>query len=58
VVVTARTRGGRVEDTPRRRDSKIIPGDNLQPEKARILLQLALTKTHDLKDITRIFDEY
>jgi L-asparaginase type II len=58
VVVTARTRGGRVQDTPRRRDSKIIPGDNLQPEKARILLQLALTKTHDPKEIARIFDEY
>jgi L-asparaginase type II len=58
VVATARTRGGRVQDTPRRREAKIIPGDNLQPEKARILLQLALTKTKDPKDIARIFNEY
>ena len=58
VVVTARTHGGRVQDTPRRRESGIIPADNLLPEKARILLQLALTKTTDPKEIKRIFDEY
>ena len=58
VVATARTFGGRVQDTPRRREAKIIPGDNLPPEKARLLLQLALTKTTDLAEITRIFDEY
>ena len=28
------------------------------PQKARILLMLALTKTHDQKEIQRIFDEY
>lgn len=58
VVATARTFGGRVQDTPRRREAKIIPGDNLPPEKARLLLQLALTKTTDLNEITRIFNEY
>jgi len=58
VVATARTNGGRVQDTPRRREAKIVPGDNLVPEKARILLQLALTKTSDLGEIKRIFDEY
>lgn len=58
VVVTARTRGGRVQDTPRRRQSGIIPADNLTPEKARLLLQVALTKTSDPKEIKRIFDEY
>lgn len=58
VVMTARTRGGRVQDTPRRREAKIVPGDNLVPEKARILLQLALTKTSDINEITRIFNEY
>ena len=57
-VATARTRGGRVEDTPRRREAKIVPGDNLPPEKARILLMLALTKTTDLAEIQRIFDTY
>ncbi len=58
VVMTTRTRSGRVQDTPRRKEALIVPGDNLLPEKARILLQLALTKTTDLKEITRIFDEY
>ena len=58
VAVTARTRGGRVQDTPRRRESKIVPADNLTPEKARMLLQVALTKTTDLTEIQRIFGEY
>lgn len=58
VVMTARTQGGRVQDTPRRRAAKIVPGDNLLPEKARILLQLALTQTSDLAEIERIFNEY
>jgi L-asparaginase len=58
VVATARTQGGRVQDTPRRREANIVPGDNLVPEKARILLQLALTKTSELAEIQRIFDEY
>jgi len=58
VVMTARTQGGRVQDTPRRRESNIVPGDNLVPEKARILLQLALSRTTDLGEITRIFNEY
>ena len=58
VVATARTHGGRVQDTPRRREAAIVPGDNLVPEKARILLQLALTRTSDLAEVTRIFNEY
>jgi len=32
--------------------------DNLTPQKARVLLRLALTKTRDPKEIQRIFDEY
>ena len=35
-----------------------IQGDTLSPQKARILLQLALTKTHDPKVIQTIFDRY
>lgn len=58
VVVTARTHGGRVQDTIRRKEAKIVPGDNFMPEKARILLQLALTKTSDIGEVTRIFNEY
>ena len=58
VVATARTHGGRVQDTPRRHESGVIPGDNLPPEKAKILLQLALTKTADPDELRRIFNEY
>jgi L-asparaginase len=58
VVATARTHGGRVQDTERRREANIVPGDNLPPEKARTLLQLALTQTTDLAEISRIFSEY
>ena len=36
----------------------MVPADNLNPQKARVLLMLALTKTHDLAQITRMFNEY
>jgi L-asparaginase len=36
----------------------MIPADTLNPQKARILLMLALTKTNDLKEIRRMFTEY
>lgn len=58
VVATARTYGGRVQDTPRRHEAGVIPGDNLPPEKAKILLQLALAKTHDPDELRRVFNEY
>jgi L-asparaginase len=58
VVATARTHGGRVQDTPRRREARIVPGDNLVPEKARILLQLALARGANLDEVTRVFSEY
>ena len=58
VVATAPTRSGRVQDTAFTRESGIIPGDNLAPQKARTLLRLALTKTADPGEIRRIFHEY
>jgi len=58
VVLTSRTGGGRVQNTPLLEAAKLVPGDNLPPEKARLLLQLALTKTHDPKEIKRYFDQY
>lgn len=36
----------------------IIPGDTLNPAKARILLQLALARKADFKEIKRYFAEY
>jgi len=35
-----------------------VSGDNLNPQKARVLLMLALTKTTDVKQIQRMFWEY
>jgi L-asparaginase len=36
----------------------LIPGDNLNPQKARILLMLALTRTNNRDEIKRMFAEY
>jgi L-asparaginase len=58
VVVTARARGGRVQESPQRTKAKIVNGDNLPLEKARLLLQLALTKASDWHKIKQYFDQY
>jgi L-asparaginase len=58
LVRSSRTGNGRVigrEDYDR---MGMIPADTLNPQKARILLMLALTKTRDLDEIRRMFDEY
>jgi L-asparaginase len=36
----------------------MVPADNLNPQKARILLMLALTRTTNLSEIQRVFAEY
>lgn len=36
----------------------MIPADTLNPQKARILLMLALTTTSDIDQIRRMFEEY
>lgn len=46
-------RNGEVEDDK----YDFVVADNLNPQKARILLMLALTKTTDAKEIQRIFWE-
>lgn len=56
IVVTAR--GGINNRIPVDVEDKFVEGDNLVAHKARILLQLALTKTTDLQEIQRIFNEY
>ena len=61
VVIVRSSRVGNglvVKGIQRYTDQKFLNGDNLNPQKARILLQLALTKTTDLEEIQRIFDEY
>ncbi len=39
-------------------DKTFITSDNLNPQKARVILQLALTKTNDKAKIQEMFEEY
>jgi L-asparaginase len=57
-VRASRTGNGRVIGRKEYDDLGTVPADNLSPQKARILLMLALTKTKDLHEIKRIFAEY
>lgn len=58
LVASSRTGNGRVVGRVKYDAMGIIPADNLNPQKARILLMLALTKTKDPAEIRRIFSEY
>lgn len=58
LVRASRAGNGRVTATAEYDGLGIIPADTLNPQKARILLMLALTKTSDPKEIRRMFAEY
>ncbi|MCX6860910.1 MAG: type II asparaginase [Verrucomicrobia bacterium] len=58
VVQSDRKGSGRVLQSERQFGRGIVTGDSLNPQKARILLRLALTKTREVKDLQRIFNEY
>ena len=58
VVVTTRAGAGRIIRTSVYRKNGMVAGDNLSPQKARILLQLALTRTQDPEEIQRMFNTY
>ena len=60
VVMTNRGGMGRVAETAGRQGEKrpLIYGDNLAPQKARILLMLALTTTKNPAELQRIFQQY
>ena len=59
IVRTSRTGNGTVINSlPKWDDEHFLKGDSLSPHKARILLSLALTKTNDLNEIQRMFNEY
>ena len=58
VVRSARVGAGRVVRDDNWQEPGFVAADNLSPQKARILLQLALTKTAKPDEIQKMFDEY
>ena len=59
VVLSSRTGSGVVcPNVEQYNKAGFIEGRTLNPQKARLLLQLALTKTNDPKEISRMFEEY
>jgi len=58
LVRSSRVGNGRVIGRDEYDKMGMIPADTLNPQKARILLMLALTKTTDHKQIARMFAEY
>ena len=58
LVRSARVGAGRVVRDDNWQEAGFVAADNLNPQKARILLQLGLTKTSNPNEIQRMFDEY
>lgn len=58
VVRSARVGEGRVIRDDNWQEPGMIAADTLNPQKAAILLSLALTRTRDADEIQRLFDEY
>lgn len=58
VMQSTRAGSGMVHESSRLMELGFIPADNLNPQKARILLALALDKTSEREEIMRIFATY
>jgi L-asparaginase len=58
VVLASRSAAGRVIMTPQKASDGFIVSDDLMPQKARILLMLALTMTRDRQAIQELFYRY
>lgn len=58
IVQCSRAASGRVGHRRYLRQAGIIAGEDFSPQKARILLALALTRTRDRDEIARIFTRY
>jgi len=58
LVRSSRTGNGRVVAREEYDAMGMVPADNLNPQKARILLMLAFTKTRNVSEIARIFATY
>jgi L-asparaginase type II len=58
VVVSSRVGEGRIVRGNNWYEPGMVAADNLSPQKAALLLTLALTRTSDVEEIQRMFDEY
>jgi L-asparaginase len=58
VVLSSRAGSGRVLPRTVLREQGFVVADNLNPQKARVLAMLALTRTDDVIEVQRMFDEY
>lgn len=58
VAIATRTGAGRVIPTNRSKETGLISADNLNPQKARILLMLALSTTKNTNSIQEMFNTY
>ncbi|MSO93422.1 MAG: asparaginase [Rhodospirillales bacterium] len=58
VVLSCRAGSGRIVERQLQKAQGIIPADNLNPQKARVLLMLALTRTDDPERIGEMFRTY
>jgi L-asparaginase len=58
IVHSTRAGSGRTADVKSRHAPNSVNADNLTPQKARVLLMMALTETSDPAEIQRMFDTY
>jgi L-asparaginase len=58
IVQSTRAGSGRVLPRAVLRKHGFVPADNLNPQKARVLAMLALTRTGDVGEVERMFGEY
>jgi L-asparaginase len=58
VVLSSRSTAGRVVNTPRKEEQGFLVCDNLLPQKARILLMLALTVSEEREWLQQAFFEF
>ena len=58
IVLSSRAGSGRVLPRTVLRERGFVVADNLTPQKARVLAMLALTRTDDVAEVQRMFDEY
>jgi L-asparaginase len=58
VVASSRAGSGRTFHPQKSREAGLLAADNLTPQKARILLAMALSRTTETSEIARIFATY